>query len=262
MKNETGIETDKSSKRIRTAIAWCVMSYAMVLYGERIASIFRVIVTGGFFASVFDSFVNITASLSLVCAAVMLAALPRNRGLILSLAGIGDGIDYDAMSITCGVLLVSGMLHTEYTAAPVQFVAYGLLIAAMVIKTADTARRSKQKFKLWYTLIYLVVFSMAIPVMYRSSIEWAVLFHIVEGISVFALVALFTQMMRAVFDEEPDDLIDYLPFVAMVIFDAAILFMRWSEEINMFVLIFASAAVALFIIGKIIFAVSDKKAGK
>ncbi|MBQ7669691.1 MAG: hypothetical protein IJS45_03100 [Clostridia bacterium] len=260
MKNDTG--TDKISKRIRVAIAWCFITYAMILFGERIASISRVIANGVFFASGFDSFVNVTASLSLICAAVMLAALPKNRGLILSLAGVGDSIDYDAMSLTCGVLLVSGMLHTEYTFAPVQFAAYGFLIAAMVIKTADTARRSEHRFKLWYTLIYLVAFSMAIPVMYRSSIELATLFHVVEGISALALVALFTRMMRAVFKERPDDLIGYLPFVAMVVFDAAVLFMRWSEEINTFVLIFASAAASVFIVGKIIFAVSGKKSEK
>ena len=57
----------------------------------------------------------------------------------------------------------------------------------------------------WYSLAFLTVFSMAIPVMYRSEIYRAALFHVTEALAALALVACFTWMLRDLFTGQGSD---------------------------------------------------------
>ena len=67
------------------------------------------------------------------------------------------------------MILISGMVHTEYTIPGIQFASYGALIVAMVLKTIEKTGDGGDNIFMWYSLIYSVMFSMAIPVVYKSS---------------------------------------------------------------------------------------------
>lgn len=93
---------------------------------------------------------------------------------------------------------------------------------------------------------------MAIPVVYHSEIESAVLFHVIESAVMLLLVLSFTLMLRRLFLAKGENLLLWAPFIIMAVGDTVVLWMRWTEEINSFVLIFACLSAMLFIIGKVI----------
>ena len=230
-------------------ISWMFLMYFVILFGERAQSLFRAITQYGLFPSAFDGFVNLTAILSLCATVVMLVI--RCRSFWKSLFSAAEA-DYCPLSVTSGVILVSGMLHTEFTIAPIQFAAYGMLIIAMILRTVQLSGDSQNRFSLWYSLGYLTAFSMAIPVVYHSEIESAVLFHVIESAVMLLLVLSFTLMLRRLFLAKGENLLLWAPFIIMAVGDTVVLWMRWAEEINSFVLIFACLSAVLFIIGKVI----------
>lgn len=249
---------EKSEHKMSVAISWLIMLYFIILFAERVQSMARVVYVGnkGLLSSGFDSYVNVLTCCSLLATLVLLFVI--NRDFLRSLFDSSVVPDYSKLSITAGVLLVGGMVHSEYTIAPLQFGAYGALILAMVLRTVETAPAADSKLKLWYSLAYLTVFSMSIPVMYHSNIEHATLFHILSAITALVLVWCFTYMMRLVFIGEAEDLLLIVPVVIMAVLDTVVIVMRWHEEVNTFALIFAIASAAMFVIGRIMFAAVKK----
>ena len=108
-----------------------IAAYIVILFCERAQSIARVIASGGFFATAFDSFVDILAVLSLASSLFLAAFFTARR-----MKSPGRAYDLSGASVVCGVLLLSGMVHTGYTVPVIQFVAYGALILAMCVHTA------------------------------------------------------------------------------------------------------------------------------
>ena len=145
------------------------------------------------------------------------------------------------------------MMHTEFTIAPVQFVAYGALIIGMILQTVLNIKSGGNAFRHWFSLTYITAFSMAIPVMYRSNIRLSVLFHVIEAVAAFVLVAFFTLALRRIFTGNANDLLSVIPFASMAVLDAVILALRWTEYVNTFVLIFAILSAVLFAAGKVLF---------
>ena len=236
-------------------ISWLFLGYFIILFAERAQSLVR-ICRGSFadlYRSRFDGYVNTLTIISLIATVVML--IFACKGFWQSLADKSVIPDYSMLTVTAGILLVSGMVHTEYTVAPVQFASYGMLIVAMVLRCVQLSEGSGNRFMLWYSLIFLTVFSMAIPVMYRSEINNATLFHIIEAVVSLALVACFTFMLRDLFLGQGNDLLRWVPMLIAVIGDAVILAMRWKESVNTFVLIFIILSAVIFSAGKIVFAV-------
>lgn len=243
----------QNEHKFSIAISWLTLAYFIILFAERAQSLIRIALSGevGYFDTGFDIYANCITVVSVLASFVMLVFL--NKGFLKSLVDRSVIPDYSMLAITSGVMLVSGMVHTEFTIAPIQFAAYGALIAAMVLRTIENAPKARSKCKLWYSLVYLTFFSMAIPVMYHSHIEHAVLFHIISALAALVLVLFFTVMLRRVFLGTAEDLLGIVPAVVMAAFDAAVVIMRWNEEINMFVLIFAIVTAVTFIIGKVSF---------
>ena len=130
-----------------------------------------------------------------------------------------------------------------------------MLIAALVIKTACVNAQAKDSVLLWMSLIYLILFSMAIPVMYHSEIEKAILFHVIEAVVSLALVAAFAVLMYKVMIGNAVNLFHVIPIAIAVIGDTIIVAMRWKEKVNGFVLIFLIAASVMWIAGRIAAAV-------
>ncbi len=237
---------------LKKIIPYFFLLYFLILFAERVQSLVRAFADTETppFGTGFDVYVNLLAAASLAATLVLLFA--RNADFLHALIG-GTPVNYAALSLTAGVLLVSGMVHTEHTIPAVQFIAYGMLIVAMILHTVISVRETGDAFCRYYSLVYLTVFSMAIPVVYRSHIAAATLFHIVEAVVSLALVAVFTWLLMRMFSGRGADLLFYTPIVLAAVGDVAVLLLRWREEVNTFVLIFAVGAVFLFALGKILF---------
>lgn len=235
-------------------ISWFFLGYFFILFAERAQSLVRISRSSfsDLYRTGFDGFVNTLTALSLVAAVLLL--IFGNKGFWQSLVNSDVVPDYTMLTITAGVILVSGMMHTEHTIAPVQFASYGMLIVAMILRTAQTSSGAEHPFMFWYSLAFLTVFSMAIPVMYRSEISRAALFHVTEAIAALALVACFTWMLRDLFTGQGSDLLRWIPMIIAAVADAVILAMRWREKVNAFVLIFIILSAVVFAVGRVVFA--------
>lgn len=242
-------------KNMNIFISWFFVLYFVILFVERLQSIIKSCVdpSVSLYGNAFNGYTYTLTFLSL--GATLILLLFFNNSFWHSLFNNSVLPNYSMLTITSGVLLLSGMVHTEHTLAPVQFVSYGMLIIAMILRTIQTSSGVEVPFTFWYSLIFLISFSMAIPVMYHSNIEHATLFHIIEAIASIALVFFFTYMLHKVFIGEGSNLLYFVPIIVATIFDAVIIAMNWKEKVNGFVLIFIIASVVLFAIGKIIFAI-------
>ena len=248
------------SKQIVSFGEYCVhlmfFLYFAVLFAERTQSLVRTFADGSIhpFGDGFHTYTNLLSLLSLGATVIFL--LTTNRALFIGLftrsAQVHDSIRMGALCVAAGILLLSGMVHTEYTIAPIQFGAYGALIVAMIIRTAMVQSQASSKLLLWLSLAYLTAFSMAIPVMYRSGIAHASLFHTLEAITALLLVGAFTWMLYLVFTGCAERLFFLVPMLTAAVLDTILLKMRWQEEINSFVLIFLIAAGVLFAAGKVL----------
>lgn len=241
-------------RKMNTAVSWFFLLYFVILFFERTQSLIRITSAANtkFLGTAFNGYVNIITVLSLAAALIMLIAF--NKDFWLSLVNNSVTPNYSMLTVTAGVILVSGMVHTEFTVPPIQFTAYGMLIVAMILRTVE-ATSGAAPFKFWYSLIYLTVFSMAIPVMYHSDIKNAAVFHVIEAVTALVLVACFTFMLREMFLGNGENLLYLLPIIIAVVCDTVILAMRWKESVNSFVLIFVILSAVLFAAGKILFAV-------
>ena len=227
-------------------INWLIMGYFLILFGERIQSLIRSFADKdlSMWGDGFSRYVNGICILSLAASVILLFTI--NRDFLKALVSDGTQVNTKMICITIGVILVSGMVHTEYTIPGIQFAAYGFLIAALVIRTAKNNAMADDSILLWFSLVYLIFFSMAIPVVYKSHIEYAGLFHIIEAVVSLVLVAAFAYMA---FNNDAVNLFMLLPIIIAVIGDAVILSLRWKEQVNTFVLIFIVASAVMWLAG-------------
>ena len=232
--------------------------YFIILIAERTISVSLSIVNGvNLYGSPFNGYVYTLVFLSITC--WLIYTLIRCRGSFISLfkKDIFD-ISFKDLCISSGILLLSGMVHTEYTIPVIQFVSYGILILGILFRVILINEHSKNRLLLWLSFIYLVCLSMAIPVMYHSFIELHVLFHVLEGVASFFLVAVFTFLLLLLFNEE-ENLFSLIPIILVVVLDTPLIILRWNEEINFFVLIFLCLSVTLFVVGFIVFKTKKQK---
>ena len=142
------------------------------------------------------------------------------------------------------------MVHSEYTVSVVQFISYGILIGGIILKGIIDKDLFKNKTNLILSLIYLICFSMAIPVSYPTSLSNPTFFYIVEALATYSLVGFFTYLL-CLFFKNKDNLFKLLPLLVMTVLDALIIGINFSIEINYFVLIFSSLSLIMFVIGLI-----------
>lgn len=233
-------------------INWLIMGYFLILFIERGQSLVRSFSDKNvsMWGSGFDRYVNGICILSLAMFLILL--FTGNRDFLKSLFVQGIEVNVIMLCITIGVILIAGMVHTEHTISGIQFASYGLLIAALIIRTAKNNESSGNSLLLWLSLVYLIFFSMAIPVVYKSAIRNAGLFHVIEAVVSFILVAIFAYMAYRVFSNNAVNLFMVAPILMAVMGDAIVLGLRWKEHVNYFVLIFLVASVITWIFGFII----------
>lgn len=231
--------------------------YFLILIVERTLSVVLTFVNGiNIFSNGFYGYTYVLVFVSFALWLIYL--LLRCRKSIKTLFKPSEEYEYKDLCVASGLILLSGMVHTEYTIPVIQFISYGILIIGILLKVILLSKNSQNKPLLWLSFVYLVCFSMAIPVMYRSFIPESVLFHIIEGISSFCLVLIFTFLMSLLFDEREDLFIPSTILLALAL-DLPVIILRWNEEINYFVLIFLSLSFLTFIVGIILKVITKKK---
>lgn len=163
-----------------------------------------------------------------------------------------DDKTFDNLSIAAGILLLGGMVHTEGTILPIQFISYGMLLISMGIHTIQSMKNKGNKIEKLISFLYIVAFSMSIPVVYHANIKYEELFYVVEVIVSFTLVIFFTIMLREHYLNNGDCKFSLYYFLFAVIGDILVIILRLEETINYFVLIFIVITIMFWIIGKCI----------
>lgn len=231
---------------------WCVALYFIILLFERIMSLVKSIADKeiSIFGTDFNRMVYALVIISIIGFFVLLFVYDRTylSSLFTFDKSIHDAVNLKMLTVTVGVILISGMMHTEYTIPGIQFGAYGILILGMILMTTLYSPKAAT----WIGLAYVVAFSMAIPVVYKSEIQAAFAFHILEIIAALALIAVFSYMFYRIYAGTANNLFLFLPLAIMIILDALVLIFRWKEKVNGFVLVSAITAIVLWGIGKIV----------
>lgn len=221
-----------------------LLLYFLILTAERLLSLADIF-TGDFSAyDGLDWYMTVLTILSLIGAYLFIIVRCRSSSSVGDLFG--------RLSVAAGILLLGGMVHTNGSIPPLQFVSYGMILISMAIHTATQVKEHGGGLLRWLSFSYIVAFSMAIPVVYHTSIELSWLFIPLEILVSAGMVGLFTVMLRGFYNGTGEYSFPPAPLIAAVIGDFAVLALRFSEEINYFVLIFISLAVVLFAAGKVV----------
>lgn len=211
--------------------------YFVVLFVERMQSLIRSYINKTYVNDGLTVYMYVLTIVSVVATTIFL--IVRHKS-----------IDYDMLCIAAGCMLFSGMVHTDYSIPPIQFVSYGSLVAAMALRTVEMAGTGN-KYNMWISFAYVVAFSMAIPVVYRSNIKFNNIFHIIEIIVSAVTIVAFTMMLREIFTGNGVGIFNIVFIMIAAVGDAVILAMRWKEHVNVFVLVFIVLATVLWTVGKI-----------
>lgn len=242
----------KKENKIKYFMNLCFFLYFVILISERTISVVKSITGGVDFTDGFNIFVYLTILLS-VCGFLVYTVL-KNRPAIFALFSPKDEaiekIDFNGLGKAGGILLLSGMVHSEYTISPLQFASYGFFIVAIILQAALLHKSAESKSLLWLSVAYLVAFSMAIPVTYRTNLEYATLYHVIEGVVTYALVAAFTIITLKLFNGS-FDLFGLPLFLMALISDVLVIALRAKEEINYFVLVSITVSLVLFIVASL-----------
>lgn len=156
------------------------------------------------------------------------------------------------LAVAAGILLLGGMVHTEGSIPVMQFISYGMILISMALHTVQNAKKSGSLVRSWIAFSYTVAYSMAIPVVYHTQIAAANIFIPLEIAVSAGMVIMFTGMLRRFYNEGGSNRFFPVWFLFALIGDAAVLALRWQEEINFFVLIFISVTALLWLIGSIL----------
>lgn len=159
---------------------------------------------------------------------------------------------FSELAIAAGLLLLGGMVHTDGSIPVIQFISYGMLLISMALHTVQNVRKSGNALQKWLSFAYIVAYSMAIPVVYHTNIMLSYLFVPIECVVSAGMVAMFTIMLTRFYSGNGEDSLSLLPFLVALFGDYTIIYMRWNEEVNLFVLIFLCVTVALWFTGNIV----------
>lgn len=242
-------------KALRNLENLFLVVYFFVLFGERTASVISAFMYADFTdLGFFWLYAHIAATVSLIVfLAIGMPTLVRAVARIFS-PEIHTENHYRMLSCSVGVLLVSGMIHTDNTVLWLQFTAYGGLLLSMLLRSigaAGNARSGVTTARLVVSYLYILCFSMAIPVAYEVSLPTAAVFYAVEIITSLFLVFAFTVMLDGFYSSGGLVNFNFLLTLLMLAANAVILALRWTEAVNYFLIIFSPLTALLMIIGRV-----------
>ena len=234
-----------------------LLLYFLILTVERVISLVSVF-TGDF--STYDALdwymtvltvASIIGAYAFILTKCKITVREYDNGKVSASPTVGEG-EFGKLAIAAGILLLGGMVHTHGTIPPIQFASYGMILVSMAIHTAQQVKAHGNGLLRWLSFSYIVAFSMAIPVVYHTAIELSWLFIPLEIVVSAGMVVLFTVMLRGFYNGTGEYGFPLPPFLAALVGDAAVLALRWNEEINFFVLIFICVSTVLYIAGRLV----------
>ena len=232
-----------------------LMLYFVILTAERVISLVKCCAGG------FEGFDTLDYYM------VMLTILAIFGSYIFAVIRCTDAVKkrdknndiFSELSVAAGMLLLGGMVHTEGSIPVMQFVSYGMILISMAIHTAQNVKKSRNADHKWLSFAYITAYSMSIPVVYHTNIDLAHFFVPIECVVSAGMVAMFTIMLTRFYDGNGENNFSLIPFLIALFGDAAVLFLRWEEEINTFVLIFLCVTTVLWYAGNMMFIKKKKK---
>lgn len=162
-----------------------------------------------------------------------------------------NGDVFGNLAIAAGILLLGGMVHTHGSIPVMQFISYGMILISMAVHTIQNIKLHRGADKKWLSFAYIVAYSMAIPVVYHTNIALDYLFIPIECVVSAGMVAMFTIMLTKFYNGNGESNFSLLPFLIALFGDFTVIFLRWEEEINYFVLIFLCVMTALWFAGNV-----------
>lgn len=231
--------------------------YFLVLFVERLVALIVPFVDSRY--AFYDSgrfvewYSHILTAASLIITAVLMhrqffylftALVPSNKGSRLK-------VDYKRTCLGAGTLLLGGMVQTNFTLAPVQFVAYGFMILSMISVTVLNFKMSGEGARLVISLIYAVCFAMAIPVVYDVTVPAAGGFIALECAVSAILVFAFTIMLSEFYQSGGKTRFSFPLIAFTVACDLVLFFWRMNEAVNIFLIVFPVLAAVFWITGRI-----------
>lgn len=226
--------------------------YFLFLFIERILAIILSVNANNEYGLVNPSFISIstyTVTLISVLIGTILFIKPIvNMAKVLFTKSLYDfSNNIKPLIIASMALLFSGMMHTGFTYPGLQFIAYGFLLLSLLARTMENANRISIT-----SLIYISLFSMSIPVVYSISISPTinVLFYVFEYIGVFTLIPILGMLFYAHYKNYKTQSSIIIPIYLLIIV-GVILGLKWTQEINYFVLIATSITLIAYIPFKI-----------
>lgn len=241
--------------------------YFVILTAERLISLIAVIS---------DNILAAGAAFDIYTVSVTVLAIIGGWGYLLirgkklfRLNAPKEAGDFLQPSVAAGILLLGGMVHTHGTIAPVQFAAYGCLLASMGIFCGQCISRDSKTgggmaLVRWLGFAYITAFSMSIPVVYgvncgNPEFDLCTAHNVIEVIVSIGLTAAFTCMLYGFYKKDAVFSFSPLTVVIAVLGDGLMLVLGWHAQVNWFVLVSVCAAAVLWIIGK---AATSIKKGK
>lgn len=185
---------------------------------------------------------------------LFVGALPAAK-VIVGIFRPDTGVNYRRVAYASGILLVGGMIHTDYTVLWLQFVSYGGLLLAMLLRalSSGTSRTGVSGGRLTISYLYVLCFSMAIPVVYDTAVQFAAAFTAIEIVTSLLLVLAFAVMLDGYLTS--GGLVNFnAPLITFTLAaDAALLALRWTETVNWFLLVFPVLALIFWVIGRTLY---------
>lgn len=224
--------------------------YFIILIVERVLSVVQTFIHGvNILSNGFTMFVYLTIFASFAFFLIYLVTKCRKEmKYLFKPSNELENIDFRNLIIASGLILLSGMVHSEYTISGIQFAAYGVLIVGMIIYVINYLDSYKDQGLAIISLLYLICFSMAIPVSYPSTLQWHAAVHIVEGIGSYFLVAAFTCMFLMLFSKNIKGLLSPLFLALALAIDIPVIALEWQGNPNMFVMIFLIVSTVMYIV--------------
>lgn len=161
--------------------------------------------------------------------------------------------DYDGLIRASVFMLLSGMMHTGVNIGGLQFTAYGCLIAGLIAKTVQDYQTEKG-FALIVSLIYLVCFSMTVPVVYAPIGDdlfsgVGIFFVILEWSSAIVLDLVFHYLMLGFFKNKALVSSNIVPPLLMGFLDLILIALSFVLDTpDIFVLVFVALSLVSFVI--------------
>lgn len=230
--------------------------YFFVLLGERTASVIYAFVNADLAAAGFVWWYAHVVT-ALTPAAFLIVGMRDIVRIVARIFGAAVGpfaeTNYRSIAYAAGVLLVGGMIHTDGTILWLQFVAYGGLLLSMLLRAIAASRTPRDGVttgRLTVSYLYVLCFSMSIPVVYDTAIAYAAIFVPLEIVTSLLLVFAFTVMLDGYLGSGGLANFNLLTIVFTVAADVALLALRWGETINYFLLVFPLLTAIFGLIGR------------